>query len=196
MKLEEQLVAKLSKPVASASDEELYHALVDTVKEQIRAREMTSGNKKLYYISAEFLTGRQLGRNLVNLRLYKEALELLKANGKDLREIEELEPEPSLGNGGLGRLAACFLDSIASLNLNGDGVGLRYHFGLFERSSATTASMKFLTAGLQKTALSQKLMYPSRSGSATVSFIQECMILMSSVLKKAIQNFTCLTSTP
>jgi starch phosphorylase len=89
MKLEEQLVAKLGKPVASASDEELYHALVDTVKEHIRAREMTSGNKKLYYISAEFLTGRQLGRNLVNLRLYKEALELLKANGKDLKEIEE-----------------------------------------------------------------------------------------------------------
>ncbi len=133
MKLEEQLVAKLGKPVASASDEELYHALVDTVKEQIRAREMTSGNKKLYYISAEFLTGRQLGRNLVNLRLYKEALELLKANGKDLREIEEFEPEPSLGNGGLGRLAACFLDSIASLNLNGDGIGLRYHFGLFKQ---------------------------------------------------------------
>ena len=89
MKLEEQLAARLGKPIASASDEEVYSALVAITKDEIRAREMTNGNKKLYYISAEFLTGRQLGRNLVNLRLYKEALELLKANGKDLKAIEE-----------------------------------------------------------------------------------------------------------
>ena len=133
MNIEEKLTVKLGKPIASASDEEIYIALNSIVKEQIAARELTGGNKKLYYISAEFLTGRQLGRNLVNLQIFHEVLALLRKYGKDLKDVEEYEPEPSLGNGGLGRLAACFMDSIASLNLNGDGVGLRYHFGLFKQ---------------------------------------------------------------
>ena len=91
------------------------------------------GKRKLYYISAEFLIGKLLSNNLINLGIYEDVKKLLADNGKSLAEIEEVEPEPSLGNGGLGRLAACFLDSIASLGLNGDGVGLNYHYGLFKQ---------------------------------------------------------------
>ena len=131
--VEEKILTALGKPVAAATNEELYNALLDVAHDLIRARENTVGNKKLYYISAEFLTGRQLGRNLINLDIYKEVRELLKKNGKDIAAVEDCEPEPSLGNGGLGRLAACFLDSIATLELPGDGIGLRYHFGLFKQ---------------------------------------------------------------
>ena len=133
MELKEQLVSLLGKPVSDASDEELYRTLVLIAKERINARPLTDGNKKLYYISAEFLTGRQLGKNLINLGIYKEISSILNENGKSITAVEDCEPEPSLGNGGLGRLAACFLDSISTLNLNGDGVGLRYHFGLFKQ---------------------------------------------------------------
>ena len=133
MNFEEQLVGLLGKSIKEASEAELYTALLKAVQERIDERQITQGTKKLYYISAEFLTGRQLGRNLINLGLYEEADKLLSAHGKQLSKVEECEPEPSLGNGGLGRLAACFLDSIASLNLSGDGVGLRYHFGLFKQ---------------------------------------------------------------
>ena len=131
--LEDKLTAALGKSISDANDNELYQALSEIVRAAIKDRPLTEGNKKLYYISAEFLTGRQLGRNLVNLRLYKEADDLMKKYGHNLKDIEDLEPEPSLGNGGLGRLAACFLDSIATLNLAGDGIGLRYHFGLFKQ---------------------------------------------------------------
>src|SRR5699024_6926895 len=89
--------------------------------------------RKLYYISAEFLIGKLLSNNLINLGIYDEIDKVLKANGKSLSAIEEVEPEPSLGNGGLGRLAACFLDSIATLGLPGDGIGLNYHLGLFKQ---------------------------------------------------------------
>lgn len=133
MELEKQLNDTLGKPIAEASNEELYHACLTLVKKKAEEIPMTAGDKKLYYISAEFLIGRQLGKNLINLGIYKEVDELLKKNGKSLSAVEEEEPEPSLGNGGLGRLAACFLDSIATLNLAGDGIGLRYHFGLFRQ---------------------------------------------------------------
>ena len=133
MTLEESLTGKLGKDIASASDAELYRALLAYVKEKTNERPLTNGNKKLYYISAEFLVGRQLGKNLINLGIYKEVNELLEKNGKSLAKVADEEMEPSLGNGGLGRLAACFLDSIATLDLNGDGVGLRYHFGLFKQ---------------------------------------------------------------
>ncbi|HJB17939.1 MAG TPA: glycogen/starch/alpha-glucan family phosphorylase [Candidatus Bariatricus faecipullorum] len=119
--------------IEEGTAEQVYHALMTAVKEEIQKKEEISGNRKLYYISMEFLMGKLLSNNLINLGLYEEAREVLEKHGKKLAEIEEAEPEPSLGNGGLGRLAACFLDSIASLGLPGDGVGLRYHMGLFRQ---------------------------------------------------------------
>ena len=122
------------KPLADCTDQELYLALLELVRQKSADRVQSVTGRKLYYISAEFLIGKLLSNNLINLGLYEEARKALAAAGKNLSDIEEVEPEPSLGNGGLGRLAACFLDSLATLNLPGDGVGLRYHFGLFHQS--------------------------------------------------------------
>ena len=124
---------KWNKTVAECSNEELYIALLEMVKELAKEKESNSGKKKVYYISAEFLIGKLLSNNLINLGIYDEVKETLEAAGKNLTEIEEIEMEPSLGNGGLGRLAACFLDSMATLGLNGDGIGLNYHYGLFKQ---------------------------------------------------------------
>ena len=126
--------AKTNKPLASCTDQEIYLALLDIVREQSAAHVKPVKGRKLYYISAEFLIGKLLSNNLINLGLYDDTRAALAAAGKTLSDIEEVEPEPSLGNGGLGRLAACFLDSLATLDLPGDGVGLRYHFGLFHQS--------------------------------------------------------------
>lgn len=115
------------------TNEQIYVALLELVKEESEKKVTTEGKKKLYYISAEFLIGKLLSNNLINLGLYDEVEACLQKYGKTMAEIETIEPEPSLGNGGLGRLAACFLDSIATLGLNGDGVGLNYHFGLFKQ---------------------------------------------------------------
>ena len=122
------------KDIATASDAELYTALLKLVQEQSQKQIKPVTGRKLYYISAEFLIGKLLSNNLINLGLYDEVRETLASVGKSLADIEEQEPEPSLGNGGLGRLAACFLDSLATLNLPGDGVGLRYHCGLFHQN--------------------------------------------------------------
>ncbi len=135
MNFSEQFKNNLGTDISDASNEAIYGALLNTVKElaQAKGSNPSSTDRKIYYISAEFLIGKLLSNNLINLGIYDEAKELLAANGKDLCEIEEFEPEPSLGNGGLGRLAACFLDSMASLGLNGDGIGLNYHLGLFKQ---------------------------------------------------------------
>ena len=122
------------KDIATASDAELYTALLKLVQEQSQKQIKPVTGRKLYYISAEFLIGKLLSNNLINLGLYDEVRETLASIGKSLADIEEQEPEPSLGNGGLGRLAACFLDSLATLDLPGDGVGLRYHCGLFHQN--------------------------------------------------------------
>lgn len=119
--------------VKKERNEEIYYALLDLTKRAIGDRGRIEGKKKIYYISAEFLIGKLLSNNLINLGLYDTVNEALQKNGKSLAEIEEIEPEPSLGNGGLGRLAACFLDSIATLGLPGDGIGLNYHLGLFKQ---------------------------------------------------------------
>lgn len=137
MNMEEQLT-KLTqemygKTIDQTTDQELYYSILKLSKELIGTTAPISGDKKVYYISAEFLIGKLLSNNLINLGVYDKLEEILKAHGKELSKIEEVEPEPSLGNGGLGRLAACFLDSIATLDLPGDGIGLNYHFGLFKQ---------------------------------------------------------------
>ena len=137
MNLEKQLEkltkAKYGKSIKTCTDSQLYDCVLQLTKEQMAGKPAIKGKKKVYYISMEFLIGKLLSNNLINLGIYEELSEVLKKNGKDLSVIEEAEPEPSLGNGGLGRLAACFLDSIATLGLPGDGIGLNYHFGLFKQ---------------------------------------------------------------
>ena len=131
--LENRLTALCGKEISACSEKELYTGLLSLVQEMAKDKESNQGKKKLYYISAEFLIGKLLSNNMINLGIYDTVKNLLEENGKSLSAVEETEPEPSLGNGGLGRLAACFLDSIATLGLNGDGVGLNYHFGLFKQ---------------------------------------------------------------
>ena len=133
MNVQEIVNNRYGQGIAQCSNEEIYYALLEMTKSMAKEKESNEGKRKLYYISAEFLIGKLLSNNLINLGIYEEVKQVLAENGKNLAEIEEVEPEPSLGNGGLGRLAACFLDSIATLGLNGDGVGLNYHYGLFKQ---------------------------------------------------------------
>ena len=131
--LEEQTKEGFGRSIAECSNEELYYSLLQLSKKLMEVSERIEGEKKIYYISAEFLIGKLLSNNLINLGIYDKLNDILAKKGKRLSEIEEVEPEPSLGNGGLGRLAACFLDSIATLGLPGEGIGLNYHFGLFKQ---------------------------------------------------------------
>lgn len=133
-RLQSLLKENFGKNLDNCSKEELFEALLLFTKEETGRLPRNEGKKKLYYISAEFLIGKLLSNNLINLGLYEETEKVLRNHGQELCEIEELELEPSLGNGGLGRLAACFLDSIATLGLPGDGIGLNYHFGLFQQT--------------------------------------------------------------
>jgi len=137
MNIEQQLSEitefKYHKKIEECTDQELYYAILQLSKDLMAAAPPITGDKKVYYISAEFLIGKLLSNNLINLGIYDKLDEILKAKGRTLSMIEEMEPEPSLGNGGLGRLASCFLDSIATLGLPGEGIGLNYHFGLFKQ---------------------------------------------------------------
>ncbi len=132
-KIEAIMKKNFGRGIDQCTDAEVFQGLLLLTKEEMEGRPAIAGDKKLYYISAEFLIGKLLSNNLINLGLYEDVKKALAKHGKELSAIEECELEPSLGNGGLGRLAACFLDSIATLNLPGDGIGLNYHFGLFEQ---------------------------------------------------------------
>lgn len=136
MKLEMLVSEKLGKAISESSNQEIYQALMAVVQDMAEQKESNAGKKKVYYVSAEFLIGKLLSNNMINLGIYEDVRKMLAANGKDICEIEEIEAEPSLGNGGLGRLAACFLDSIATLGYNGSGIGLNYHLGLFQQKFA------------------------------------------------------------
>ena len=131
--LEEVAMEMYDKDLASLTDQETYYVVLVYTKRLMEVSDRNEGEKKIYYISAEFLIGKLLSNNLINLGVYDKIDSILKKNGKNLSLIEEIEPEPSLGNGGLGRLAACFLDSIATLGLPGEGIGLNYHYGLFKQ---------------------------------------------------------------
>ncbi|MDO5406764.1 MAG: glycogen/starch/alpha-glucan phosphorylase [Eubacteriales bacterium] len=133
MNFAEQIAAQAGKSIADCTNHELYEALLTLVQKEAANKVSEKGKKKIYYISAEFLIGKLLSNNLINLGWYDDVRKALAENGRDICEVEEAEPEPSLGNGGLGRLAACFLDSMATLGLNGDGIGLNYHLGLFKQ---------------------------------------------------------------
>ncbi len=134
MNLKERIFEICGKKLNQCSNREIFAALLKLVQEEAAKRQSNEGKKKLYYISAEFLIGKLLSNHLINLGMYEEVRRILEEDGRNICEIEEIEPEPSLGNGGLGRLAACFLDSMATLGLNGDGIGLNYHFGLFKQT--------------------------------------------------------------
>ena len=131
--MEKRIEQYTQKPISQCDVGELYEAILHLTKDEMAKVPLTKGNRRLYYMSAEFLIGKLLSNNLMNLGIYKDVEEALEKNGHDIALVEEYEPEPSLGNGGLGRLAACFLDSIATLGLPGEGLGLVYHYGLFRQ---------------------------------------------------------------
>ena len=133
MNIKERLQQQLGKEISQSSNSEIYNGLLNITQQLADEKESSEGKKKVYYISAEFLIGKLLSNNMINLGIYNEVKEMLAQAGKNISEIEEIEVEPSLGNGGLGRLAACFLDSIATLGLPGSGIGINYHLGLFKQ---------------------------------------------------------------
>ena len=153
------------KSLKDCSNEEIYIALLELVKEQAKQKESPAGKKKVYYISAEFLIGKLLSNNLINLGLFDTVKKELEENGKSIYEIEEIEPEPSLGNGGLGRLAACFLDSIATLGIPGDGIGINYHLGLFKQVFEQNLQKEYPNPWIEKNSWLTK-----RNKSYTVEF--------------------------
>ena len=171
MKIQELLETKLGKTVKEASNAEVYYALLHVVQNMAKDKEVPVKKKKIYYISAEFLIGKLLSNNMINLGIYDDVKKMLAENGKDICEIEEIEPEPSLGNGGLGRLAACFLDSIATLGLSGDGVGLNYHLGLFKQEFKNELQNAVPNPWIEKESWLTKteVSYPVTFGNLTVN---------------------------
>ncbi|MBR2402673.1 MAG: glycogen/starch/alpha-glucan family phosphorylase, partial [Lachnospiraceae bacterium] len=170
MKLQELVTTKYGRSIAECSTEELYVTLLEATKELAAEKVSNNGKKKVYYISAEFLIGKLLSNNLINLGIYEDVKVELAAAGKNIVDIEEFEPEPSLGNGGLGRLAACFVDSIATLGLNGDGIGLNYHFGLFKQVFENTLQKETPNPWIQEKSWLTKtdICYPVNFGGFTV----------------------------
>lgn len=170
LNVRELLEKKCCNNIAACTDEQLYYGLLGIVRDLAKEKESNKGKKKIYYISAEFLIGKLLSNNLINLGIYDEVAKMLAQYGKDINLIEEVEPEPSLGNGGLGRLAACFLDSMATLGLNGDGIGLNYHFGLFLQTFENHLQKENKNPWIEKESWLTKtdVTYPIKFGGFTV----------------------------
>ena len=170
MNITENLKKQCGKEISQCSNQELYEALLALVQKEAINRESKEGKKKIYYVSAEFLIGKLLSNNLINLGWYDEVRDILTANGKDICEIEEVELEPSLGNGGLGRLAVCFLDSMAGLGLNGAGIGLNYHFGLFKQEFKDELQKEMPNPWITEKSwlIRRDVSYPVQFGSLTV----------------------------
>ena len=170
LNVRELLEKKCCNNIAACTDEQLYYGLLGIVKDLAKEKESNKGKKKIYYISAEFLIGKLLSNNLINLGIYDEVAKMLAQYGKDINLIEEVEPEPSSGNGGLGRLAACFLDSMATLGLNGDGIGLNYHFGLFLQTFENRLQKENKNPWIEKESWLTKtdVTYPIQFGGFTV----------------------------
>ena len=166
----EELKKQCKKEISQCSNRELYESLLNLVQKEAAVRESKEGKKKIYYVSAEFLVGKLLSNNLINLGWYDEVRDTLAANGKDICEVEEAEPEPSLGNGGLGRLAACFLDSMAGLGLNGDGIGLNYHLGLFKQEFEKELQKETPNPWIEEKSwlIRREVSYPVQFGNLTV----------------------------
>ena len=167
----EKCLEKYGKKLENCENHEIYTALLELVSEKTQDKVSNEGKKKIYYISAEFLIGKLLSNNLINLGIFDEVKQELEAAGKNICDVEEAEPEPSLGNGGLGRLAACFLDSIASLGLNGDGIGLNYHFGLFKQVFENNLQKETMNPWIEKESWLKKtdVTYEVKFGNCTVT---------------------------
>ena len=167
----EKCLEKYGKKLENCENHEIYTALLELVSEKTQDKVSNEGKKKIYYISAEFLIGKLLSNNMINLGIFDEVKQELEAAGKNICDVEEAEPEPSLGNGGLGRLAACFLDSIDSLGLNGDGIGLNYHFGLFKQVFENNLQKETMNPWIEKESWLKKtdVTYEVKFGNCTVT---------------------------
>lgn len=167
----EKCLEKYGKKLENCENHEIYTALLELVSEKTQDKVSNEGKKKIYYISAEFLIGKLLSNNMINLGIFDEVKQELEVAGKNICDVEEAEPEPSLGNGGLGRLAACFLDSIASLGLNGDGIGLNYHFGLFKQVFENNLQKETMNPWIEKESWLKKtdVTYEVKFGNCTVT---------------------------
>ena len=167
----EKCLEKYGKKLENCENHEIYTALLELISEKTQDKVSNEGKKKIYYISAEFLIGKLLSNNMINLGIFDEVKQELEAAGKNICDVEEAEPEPSLGNGGLGRLAACFLDSIASLGLNGDGIGLNYHFGLFKQVFENNLQKETMNPWIEKERWLKKtdVTYEVKFGNCTVT---------------------------
>lgn len=167
----EKCLEKYGKKLENCENHEIYTALLELVSEKTQDKVSNEGKKKIYYISAEFLIGKLLSNNMINLGIFDEVKQELEAAGKNICDVEEAEPEPSLGNGGLGRLAVCFLDSIASLGLNGDGIGLNYHFGLFKQVFENNLQKETMNPWIEKESWLKKtdVTYEVKFGNCSVT---------------------------
>ena len=196
MNYKKYLEDQLQTSIEAADHKSVYYALLHLTKELCKEKTANQGTKKIYYISAEFLIGKLLSNNFDQSWIYDDIKKLLHENGKSLEEIEEFEPEPSLGNGGLGRLAACFLDSIATLGLPGAGIGLNYHYGLFRQVFENKKQKELKNPWIEKENWLIKQMFIFRFSLVLLLYRRPCMILTFPDMVTESTNYIFLMQTP